>query len=74
MIAAYDIEDQNFKLLRVEAAKQYEQLINMDMSKEYIDNPNYLNTLLMDEELIEVSASANEISNQVCEILNSPVY
>lgn len=74
MIAAYDIEDQNFKLLRVEAAKQYEQLINMDMSKEYIDNPNYLNTLLMDEELIEVSASANEISNRVCEILNSPVY
>ena len=46
----------------------------MDMSREYIDNPHYLNTLLMDDELIEESENPEVIANNIRAILDSPIY
>jgi len=74
MVAAYDIEEKSYKLLRVEKATQYEQLVNMDMSQEYLENPNYINVLLMEEQLIEDSESAEKICQRVREIIDSPFY
>lgn len=73
LLLSFDIESMEYKLVRAIQAKEYEQLVNMDMSKEYTSNSMYLNDLMLEDNLLAWSDDATDIARKTYAFLHSPV-